>query len=141
MMFLPDFLPGPVPLLHSEQGIIVSKVENERSFYGSLSLRLSLKVFEPRICEISPQPFDWSCPSLQDKVRERVCNVCMMYFCSKKAVGSHKKSVHFSTIESILETIEFVVQQCYEEEDEEIPVITDMMKWLQSPFETCAMDE
>ncbi len=50
-------------------------------------------------------------------------------------LGSHKKFVHKSSEDSIMESIEAVVQQCYE--DENINIITDMQKWVTSPFTQC----
>lgn len=63
--------------------------------------------------------------------------MCKIYFCSQKAVGSHKKAVHVSSLVSIMESIDDVVQQCYEEGSEEIPVINNMLEWLRGPFEIC----
>ena len=36
-------------------------------------------------------PYDYSCPSVQDVINERLCSVCGLYFASMKKISSHKQ--------------------------------------------------
>ncbi|CAG7824990.1 unnamed protein product [Allacma fusca] len=73
-------------------------------------------------------PFDYYCPSMKSKLQARTCPLCHKYLPSKKAVGTHKKSVHKTSGEDIDETIEFGVRVYAIDEDssDKIEVISNL---------------
>ncbi len=65
----------------------------ESDYFMQLFLRMTLKVTIP--CTHKCVPYDLFCPSLNDQLGGRICDICGKYFASKKAVTSHKKSVFY----------------------------------------------
>ena len=94
------FLPPPIPLLQTPDGLKVHEdgTENENykfpSLFASMSMDLGgilpeqMKKFRPFL------PYDLFCPSIQSIVNDRICKVCHTYFASltmlKKHSAQHK---------------------------------------------------
>ena len=86
------FLPGPLPIEQSlEKGLRVT-VGSDR--FLPLFVRLALHSDTlPRSAGSYPKgiPYDFACPNMQNKLKQRVCNECGLYHASVKSVISHKK--------------------------------------------------
>ena len=88
-------------------------------------------------------PYDLYCPKVFDKVHERTCEECGIYFASKKAKMSHKKIHKPGGIfvprpllpqrpETDSEEEEVNSQNCF---SDRMPIITDYIKFMASPWE------
>ena len=104
--------------------------------------RLSLNV-GPKIAKVFTEvPYDLFCPKIHETVELRVCKYCNIYFPSQKRVKAHQKIHKMGGIvicrpKDILEE-----EDSNESEDESqpildnpMPVITNILEFLQSPFD------
>ncbi len=126
----PDrFLPPPIRYLWSRSGPAPATVESEEGRFGSLGQRFLLKSLDPTT-NYSILPFDFYCPSLQDKLVKRVCNHCGLYFITATALTSHRK-LHKSLPTT---TIDFVDEEEEAVEDKSdgsgIFIIKILKNWL-----------
>lgn len=130
--FLKDqFLPAPIPLVRSTQGLKLGKLEDKNAHFYDLSTRITCEF----LLDYPMKCYDKYCPSTQHKLTDPdfTCTVCGDYFVTKVAAKSHKK-VHSRT----------QISNCDEEEDELVSggiveddgifFIEDMMEWLAPVF-------
>ncbi len=85
---------GPVP----------SPVDSEDGRFGSLGQRFLLKRLDP-VSKYQVLPFDYYCPSVQDKLAKRICKNCGLYFSTAFAMNSHRK-LHKILPTTTIDTIE-----------------------------------
>lgn len=88
------FLPPPIPIHQSEEGLKApeSRADQENHRFPSLFVSLALKWEDllPRSTRSFKQlPFDLYCPSVQKTLVERICKVCHVYFASKVMLQKH----------------------------------------------------
>ena len=88
------FLPPPIPVNQSEEGLKApeSRSDQDNHHFPSLFVSLALKWDEllPRSTRLFKQlPFDLYCPSVQNSLMERTCKVCNVYFASKVMLQKH----------------------------------------------------
>ena len=89
------FLPAPLPLKHTKHESLVVYLNDPQARYPSLFLIKSLnKEILPRSASKFKfgLPYDFACPSLQDTLSSRTCNVCGLYMASTKSLKNHKKA-------------------------------------------------
>ena len=89
------FLPAPLPLKHTKHEGLVVSLNDPQARYPSLFLIKSLsKNILPRSASKFKfgLPYDFACPSLQDTLSSRTCNVCGLYVASIKSLNNHKKT-------------------------------------------------
>ncbi|XP_033212141.1 uncharacterized protein LOC117169744 [Belonocnema kinseyi] len=43
-------------------------------------------------------PYDFYCPTIKKDLNRRICQICGLYFTSKKNVKTHKQNVHGKTV-------------------------------------------
>ena len=98
--------------------------------------------FEPKSKSVPVFPFDFYCPSVIKKMKDNVSNLSFILYiiggCGDPQEGSHPKK--YSTLNSILHSIECVVQQSGDSmtstrNDVDIDVISNLHEFLASPFE------
>jgi hypothetical protein len=112
LTILPDrFIPPPVRYVLADLGPVAAPVGLDAGHFGSLEKRLLLKGLDPKTA-YPALPFDYYCPSVQDKLAKRVCGDCGLYFSTVIAMNSHRK-IHNSASTT---TISFI----QEEEEEEV---------------------
>lgn len=91
-------MPAPFPLRQeATQLTIPSPGEHTDERFASILVRqsITLRPEHPRTEEI---PYDMYCPSVRDKIEERKCAQCGVYFASKKTADIHRyMSVSFSS--------------------------------------------
>uniref|UniRef100_A0ABD2VUK1 C2H2-type domain-containing protein n=1 Tax=Trichogramma kaykai TaxID=54128 RepID=A0ABD2VUK1_9HYME len=92
---LPErFLPPPMKIGQSfERGMYPAKFNEKGCKFLPLLARLATKI-EPNAPGFIKVPYDYYCPSVHNKLSERSCSVCGLYFCSKKACEEHFRSLH-----------------------------------------------
>ncbi|XP_062560330.1 uncharacterized protein LOC134224782 [Armigeres subalbatus] len=94
---LPDrFLPSPCPLIQTSDGLLIPDVKNVKPTDQFLPLfqNLALKIGRPTPSKTNVVPYDMFCPSVLADLPARICDVCGLYFASKKSVDHHSKAVH-----------------------------------------------
>lgn len=92
----PDrFLPLPIFLNQSENGLISVPLDSTvKSFCPSILMpECQLKTFLPDDVKASytKLPYDLFCPSLKDKLQDRLCKICHEYFTSQAMMKEHLK--------------------------------------------------
>ena len=88
------FLPGPLPLKQTTHDGLVVSLNDPQAKYPSMFLIKSLnKDILPRSAAKFKfgLPYDFACPSLQNTLPLRTCNVCGLYMASIKSLKNHKK--------------------------------------------------
>ncbi|XP_062556883.1 uncharacterized protein LOC134221713 [Armigeres subalbatus] len=75
---------------------IVKYVKNVKPTDQFLPLfqNLALKIGRPTPSKTNVVPYDMFCPSVLADLPARICDVCGLYFASKKSVDHHSKAVH-----------------------------------------------
>jgi hypothetical protein len=82
------FIPPPFPLNY-DPNIQLVQHRNANNAYKYATLFQNLSMFDSNlIC------YDEYCPSLSDKLKQRTCNKCGMYYASTTLLKNHKKEVH-----------------------------------------------
>lgn len=97
------------PILQSSKGLHISKPQDHdgKSFAKFLMGR-SLRI-TPAHDGFSKLPYDLYCPSLQKdrkQLLKRTCQICGLYFCTKKKVKEHISTCHKQIINPILSSTE-----------------------------------
>lgn len=91
------FLKAPFPVLQTSRGLKIPKPEeHDGKTFAPFLLRQSLNI-SPQHDRFEDIPYDSYCPSLCSNpkvIEDRTCKDCGMYFCSKKAVLTHRKFLH-----------------------------------------------
>ena len=88
------FLPGPWPLVQTAEDGLRVKLDGSGK-YPSVFVRLALsKDILPRSADNYPKglPYDFACPSVQDKISKRICKECGLYLATIKSVTSNAKT-------------------------------------------------
>lgn len=88
------FLPPPYAIKQTSTGPTISKPDAKgQDNFASLLLRnyLDLQIEDKRFISI---PYDYYCPSVQKDLLGRTCEICGIYFVSKKGVKTHKSEIH-----------------------------------------------
>lgn len=132
-----QFLPTPAKFIQTKEGVKLSD-DMDRGVFMDLQTRLSFS-FLLR----SNLQFDAYCPSVNSKLKERTCTLCLKYFVTKKALLSHKKLHSANTpVLPAIETLEFhddepdnMMEAPIESTSPNIFQITNMASWLQQLFE------
>ena len=87
------FLPAPMPLMQGSSLSIPKMNEMKEEKFAPFLLRLAVQL-KPELNGFKLMPYDFYCPSVQAKLKERTCNECNVYFASKKSLEIHKKAMH-----------------------------------------------
>ena len=88
------FLPAPLPLKQTKhEGLIVSLNDPQATYPSMFVIKSLSKDILPRSAAKFKLglPYDFACPSLQDTLSLRTCNVCGLYMASIKSLKIHKK--------------------------------------------------
>lgn len=92
-----QFIPPPIPLEHSNTGIVVSKdYKGFASFFMLRSLNI-VELLPSAKKEYVDIPYDLFCPSIQSSLKSRICKKCHKYFASIVMLKEHCKFVHKDT--------------------------------------------
>ena len=83
-------------------------------------------------------PYDLYCPKVQEQIKERMCPKCGIYFPSKAAKTRHGKAhdlilvpkPYWAEEDNIMTNESVATNTC-----DRIPVITNMLEFLKSPWE------
>ena len=89
------FLPGPLPLRQTKDNGVMVSIKDPMAKYPSMFVRKAMtKAILPRSAAKYPSglPYDFACPSLQDKLPSRTCKNCGLYFASIKSLKSHNRT-------------------------------------------------
>ena len=90
------FLPPPLPVVHTRNGIKWAKVNKDTTYlslYQNISLQNALMPTQATKKFPKGIPYDYSCPSVdQDMIKRRMCSHCGLYFSSLKAKSLHEAS-------------------------------------------------
>ena len=89
------FLPPPLPLNQSkDKGLSVFMGKDSLASYPSIFVLKSLhKDILPRsAAKFKEVPYDFACPSVQDKLTSRVCKACGLYHASVRSLKEHTKA-------------------------------------------------
>lgn len=93
-----SFLPPPVPLVHSNKGIIAAENRSEeKAKYSSLFVLNSLPIKEmlaDAYKEFDELPYDLYCSSVQNSLKSRICKTCHKYFATVVMLKQHIKGCH-----------------------------------------------
>lgn len=90
-LVLPNgFLPPPLLLT---SGLEAAKPRNEDCHFSPPFVQLAAKIEFPNQ-EFETTPYDFYCPSVQDKLKSRICSTCGLYFATQKATTEHKRNAH-----------------------------------------------
>ncbi|CAH0397156.1 unnamed protein product [Chilo suppressalis] len=87
------FLPPPIKLQQTQNGLRVSQVNSDDGTYLNLFARLAVKL-QPEAADFQQIPYDWFCPSVHDKLASRTCKECGIYHTSNKTLLQHLKNLH-----------------------------------------------
>ena len=129
------FIPAPVLFKGSDKGPIACPTPTEQGHFGTLFERKFLEAVISYDKGVKNLPFDFYCPRVHGEIQERICNACQGYFVSKKALNSHKKAVHKSSVEAIVESITAVVEKySTPSASDGITIIKDLNAWLTHYF-------
>ena len=130
-IFPARFVPAPVLFTSSAKGPVACSTPSEKGHFGTLYERNFLQGAISYVKGNDNLPFDFYCPSVHDEIKERICNACQGYFISKKALANHKKILHKSSVASIEESINAVVEMyAPPPADKGITIIGDLAAWM-----------
>ncbi len=91
---LPEgFFPNPLPVTNTN-GLHFAEGNGK---FLSLFQRLSVNITPPGYTNETNMfriPYDLCCPTVQDSITSRTCNICKIYFPSQVQVQAHKKELH-----------------------------------------------
>lgn len=96
-----SFLPPPIPIIQSKYGIIASpdpcdegKSSKFCTIFQSKCMNYD-RMLHGQFDEYLPViPYDLYCPSVQSKLKSRICRICGVYFASVVMLTAHTKEVH-----------------------------------------------
>eukprot|EP00794_Sanderia_malayensis_P004091 gene4091-4645_t len=87
------FLPPPVPVVYSQNGVIEWAKDDKEASYLSLfqNIPLNASLMPKHAITKFPKgiPYDYSCPSSKDNLADRICKHCGLYFGSIKSRQYH----------------------------------------------------
>lgn len=93
-IFLPrKFLPSPVPIVQSSDGLRAATGEEPQLFPSMFVLNsVNIKDLLPKsLLVYKTIPHDLYCPSLKSALKDRICSSCGLYFASQVMLNDHKK--------------------------------------------------
>ena len=107
------FLPPPIPYECTNIGINYGEKSRNIGSFNGLLQRLALNNIQPQT-KFLQLPFDYYCPTIEEKLTERSCEICGLYLPSKTAKTSHNKihRKHCTENSSLLQvkSKEFLIQ-------------------------------
>ncbi|XP_039438893.2 uncharacterized protein LOC120420048 [Culex pipiens pallens] len=87
------FLPPPIPLIHSSDGLKAAGKDDHQHFpslFVAISLDVS-KILPKSYLGFKKIPYDLFCPSQTNLVNDRICTTCGLYHASLVMLKEHKK--------------------------------------------------
>ncbi|CAF1571218.1 unnamed protein product, partial [Rotaria sordida] len=84
------FLPPPILYKCTNTGINYGEKSKNIGSFGGLLQRLALNSIQPQT-KLLQVPFDYYCPTVEEKLTKRTCEICGLYLPSKTATTSHNK--------------------------------------------------
>jgi hypothetical protein len=128
---LPDrFIPPPIRYVRQDSGPAPAPIESEEGRFGSLGQHFLLKALDPNT-EFLQMPFDLYCPSIQDKMAQRIYGRCGLYFSTVLALNNHRK-LHRSLLSTTIVVADEDEEEVIENFNSDIYIINDIKKWLNS---------
>jgi hypothetical protein len=119
-----QFIPPPVRYVLAESGPVSAPVGLVAGHFVFFEKRILLKCLDPKTAHPA-LPFDYYCPSVQDKLSKRVCDDCGLYFSTAIAMNSYRK-VH----NDASTTISFIQEVNDNNTNNDIHVIKNLNDWL-----------
>lgn len=87
------FLPPPIPLKQSPNLSIPNNDDADEHEFCPIFIQLSLSM-TAMDSRFRVMPYDLYCPTVKESLVDRCCDVCGLYFASKKSNNIHKKEIH-----------------------------------------------
>lgn len=89
-LFPERFLPPPIPVVQTEDGLVIS---TDKGKYLPLfeNILLLPKIKPPNFNNFKKIPYDIMCPSINKDLPRRICKKCGLYFASFSAMTAHQQ--------------------------------------------------
>ena len=111
------FLPPPYSIIQSTTGLETPQpMDNSgkdlgKDRFSSLLLRLKIPL-KPQHENFIKLPYDYFCPTVKPSLSGRCCDVCGLYFATKKGVKNHKSELHGQPQDTeIIEPLKIVAER------------------------------
>lgn len=84
-----QFIPAPLCLI--QDGLRIDSNENSINAFTSMMIRLAIDDTHLREGINQELPFDYCCPSVEELIKQRTCQLCGIYHASMKSLKIHFK--------------------------------------------------